>query len=122
MPDRLILKNIAVFARHGVFAHEQREGQRFYIDLTCALDVRSYSRSDDYAQAVGYDALFDLVIDIATGERFNLIEALAERIASRVLDNHPAVRSVEVEVRKPDAPLPGVLDYAAIRIQRSRDD
>ncbi|WGF87463.1 dihydroneopterin aldolase [Marinivivus vitaminiproducens] len=121
MPDRIILKNVAVFAHHGVFGHERREGQRFFIDLVCALDVRSYSRSDDHAKAVGYDALFALVVETATKERYNLLEALAERIAERVLAGHPAVREVEVEVRKPNAPLPGVLDYAAVRITRGRD-
>ncbi len=53
------------------------------------------------------------------GRRFNLLEALAETIAARLLTL--GARAVRVKVKKMHPPLPGRLDYAAVEITRSRE-
>ena len=120
MTDRILVERIAVFAYHGLLAEEARIGQRFYISLDCALDLSAAGRSDDVAQTVSYADLTAIVVRIATERRFALIEALAEAIASEILDGFSLVDAVEVRVDKPSAPVPAVIDQVSIAITRHR--
>lgn len=120
MRDRIVLHRIAVFARHGVFEEERRLGQKFYISVTCDLDLSTAGTSDDYAHTVGYDRLAELVHTVAVGRRFNLIEALAETVADEILRTFPLVEQVTVRIDKPQAPLPVPVETVAVEICRRR--
>ena len=118
--DRILVSRLAVFAHHGLLPEEERLGQRFYISLDCGVDLCEAGRSDDVAQTVSYADLAALSIEIATKRRFALIEALAEAIATAILDGFPLVRTIRVRVDKPSAPVPAVLDGIAVEIFRGR--
>ena len=120
MSDRILLKDLQVFARHGVMPEEARLGQRFFLDVTAHLDLRPAAESDDYAKTVGYDALARLVVETFTARRFALVEAAAEAVAQAVLAAFPAVEKVEVEVRKPAAPIDAVFSSVGVAVERSR--
>jgi len=121
MSDSIILSRLAVYARHGLYDQEKELGQRFFISLTCSLDLRPAGESDDYRQSVCYATLAELVHECATTHRFRLIEGLAEFIASRVLNRFPRLAAVTVRIEKPEAPIPLVFDTVAVEIRRSRD-
>ena len=120
MTDRILLTRIAVYAYHGVFPEEERLGQRFYISLDCRLDLGPAGRSDDWGQTASYDQLAEIVVSVATGQRFHLIEALAEKVASQILDRFAMITGVIVRVDKPAAPIPTILDGITIEIERHR--
>ena len=122
MTDSIILSRLAVYAHHGLYAEEKRLGQRFFVSLTCMLDLGPAGRSDRYGQTVGYGELAQLVHDIATTRRFRIVEGLAEAIASEVLAAFPRIQSVKVRVEKPEAPVPLIFDSIAVEITRSRND
>ena len=121
MPDRILLSRIAVYAYHGVFPEEERLGQRFYISLDCRLDLKPAGETDDWHRTASYDQLADIVVKVATGQRFHLIEALAGRVAREILAAFPAVATIVVRVDKPAAPIPTILDGVTIEIERNRD-
>ena len=121
MSDRILVERIAVFARHGVLPEETRLGQRFYLSLDCALDLRPAGRSDDVASTVSYADLTAIAVSVATDRRFDLIEALAETIAAEILARFPTIEAVTVRVDKPSAPVPAVLDGVAVVITRRRE-
>jgi dihydroneopterin aldolase len=118
--DRIVLKGLQVFARHGLLPEEKTLGQRFAIDVTACLDLRAAGRSDDYKQTVCYDALTRLVIETVTTKRFYLIEAAAEAVAETVLATFPAIERVAVEIRKPAAAIDAVFDHVGVVVERSR--
>ena len=120
MSDRIILSRLAVYAYHGLHAEEERLGQRFYISVTCGLDLGAAGRNDDWNRTVCYGKLTELVHSIATGRRFKIIEALAETTAAEVLAAFPQVDRVRVTVEKPEAPVPVVMDHFAVEIERRR--
>ncbi|MPR13042.1 dihydroneopterin aldolase [Microvirga tunisiensis] len=121
MSDTITLSRLALYAHHGVHAEEARLGQRFYVSLTCSLDLKPAGQADDYRQTVCYASLARLIHEIGTTRRFRIIEALAEAIATSVLDGFSPVVSVAVRVEKPEAPVPFILDGIAVEIRRSRD-
>jgi dihydroneopterin aldolase len=77
-------------------------------------------RSDDLADTVDYSAVFTRVADIVQGSSFRLIEALAGAIVEAVLESQPLVESIEVRVRKPQAPLPGTFETVEVILRRDR--
>jgi 7,8-dihydroneopterin aldolase/epimerase/oxygenase len=117
--DRISLEGIEVFAHHGVLEHERELGQRFVIDVHLELDLAPAAASDDLADTVDYGALAATLAATATGQRHDLLEALAGRLAERCLEDDRVV-AAEVTVHKPAAPLPVVARGVAVTIRRER--
>jgi len=117
--DRIELKGIEVLARHGVLEHEKREPQIFRIDLTLYLDLSSAGASDDLADTVDYGKLAQVTHDLVQGESRDLIESVANQIATVVLAE-PHVDRVTVTVHKPEAPIPLTFEDVAVTVDRSR--
>jgi dihydroneopterin aldolase len=77
-------------------------------------------RSDDLADTVDYGALATLVAQVVGGRSYQLLEALAGRLADALLGTDARLLSVAVTVRKLRPPL--ALDVAStgVRVVRSR--
>ncbi len=120
-PDTLVvhLRGLEVFGRHGVFPAEKRLGQRFVIDIDIELAHTGAVTDDDLAATVDYAALADDVAAIVGGPPLDLLEALAGRIADRVLAE-PHAAGVVVTVRKPHVALAHVVSEAAVTLTRRR--
>ncbi len=118
-PDKIILSGMEFYGYHGALPAEQELGQRFIVDLeiSCRLDFPA--RLDELGETIDYSEVFDLVAGIVQEERYNLIEALAERIARVILDKYSA-EEVLVRVKKPHAPLGGVFSHVGVEIRRGR--
>ncbi len=117
--DRISLTGITAFGRHGVFDFERDQGQRFVVDVNCALDLAPAASADDLTQTIDYGALAQAVAADVERDPLNLIEALADRIALTCL-RYEAVQSVEVTVHKPQAPMPVDVADVAVTLTRSR--
>ena len=116
--DVIRLCNMPFYGRHGVNPEEQELGQRFEVDVELRLDTRPAALQDDLHLTINYAHVYRTVKRIVEEECFALIETLAETIA-RHLGQDFAPDSVRVCVRKPHAPIKGVLDYVAIEIERT---
>ena len=118
--DAIRLQNMPFYGRHGVNPEEQTLGQRFEIDVALFLDTRPAARQDDLRLTINYAHVYRDVKRIVEEERFDLIETLAETIAMH-LGHQFAPYAIRVCVRKPHAPIKGVLDYVAVEIERTKD-
>jgi dihydroneopterin aldolase len=106
------------YGRHGVNPEEQALGQRFEVDVTLQLDTRPAALADDLQRTINYAQVYKVVKRIVEDECFNLIETIAETIATHIGRQFTPQR-VQVCVRKPHAPIKGVLDYVAVEIERT---
>ena len=70
---------------------------------------------------VDYEAVYQLVHDVVTSSKFYLIEALAGKILRSIFKSYN-VEFARVILRKPNAPIKGVLDAVEVEISRSRDE
>jgi dihydroneopterin aldolase len=117
--DRVALRGLRGYGRHGVLPSERANGQPFLIDVELGLDTRRAAKSDDLTDTVDYAGLADRVVALVEGEPVNLIETLAERIAEMCLE--PAgVEQVQVTVHKPEAPVTVAFEDVSVTIMRSR--
>ncbi len=108
------MKNCAFFARHGVLDEEEALGQRFYVDATLTVDPTHGLESDSIDATVDYGVAFQVIEQIITGARRFLIESLALEVAKALSERFPQIRQAEITVRKPNAPVRGVLDYVEV--------
>lgn len=112
------IEGIEVFAHHGVLPEEKERGQEFVIDVVLELD--GPPPADDLSSTVDYAWVAQEAARIASGEPCDLIETLAFRIASAMLDAGP-VRHARVTVRKPAAPMPVDVSMVSVTVTARRD-
>ena len=110
------MKNCAFFARHGVYDQEEFLGQRFYVDAVLLVDAGTALENDSIEGTVDYGRAFQVIEMIIAGERRYLIEAIALEIGKALCDEFAQIKQADITVRKPNAPVPGVLDHVEVRV------
>ncbi|MCF7805500.1 MAG: dihydroneopterin aldolase [Candidatus Marinimicrobia bacterium] len=118
--DAIHLKNMVFYGYHGVKSEENSLGARFEVDITLRADLNAAIVSDRLSDTVNYNDVYNLVEHIVTERKYYLIEALAGEICERILQEFQNVEQSTVTVRKPNAPIKGVLDHVEVEIERSR--
>jgi len=118
--DKIFLKEMVFYAYHGAFAAEKELGQRFIVDVEMDVNLQPAGISDDLTLTVHYGEVYEIVKKVITEAKYDLIETVGEKIAQQILDYASIVTQVKVLIKKPEVPIAGVLDYAAIQIVRGR--
>ena len=118
--DKVILNNLAFYGYHGALSEEKQLGQKFFVDLELYADLKQAGESDQLEDAINYAEVYGVVKEVFAEEEYNLIEAVAEDIAGRILKNFSAIEEVMVRVKKPEAPVDGIFDYFGVEFRRSR--
>ena len=118
MSDQIKVTGIKAVGYHGVLPHEAIEGQEFTVDLVVTLDLGAASLSDDLTQTINYADLAQIAHDNIVGERVQLIERLAGRIAEEISSAYSQITSVSVTVHKPHAPV--TVDFEDISVTITR--
>lgn len=118
--DKIYLKDIEVFANHGVFKEEKNLGQKFILSLELSLDIKETAKTCDLTKSVHYGELCHKVIEVFQEESLDLIESVVNKVANFILDNYSMVNGVKVLLKKPWAPIGRHLDYAAVEINKKR--
>jgi dihydroneopterin aldolase len=103
--------------RHGVEEHEREQGQRFVFDVW--VDVDDAALSDRIEDAVDYREVADAVREVSDGRQYALLEALADAIATDLLERFPIDRA-RVRVRKPEVELSVPVEWSAATAERRR--
>ena len=116
--DKIYLKNVEIFANHGVFKEEKTLGQKFILDLELTLSLEESGRTGDLTRSVHYGELCHGIEKEFVKESYDLIETAAQKVAEFTLYNYPLVKEVKVTLKKPWAPIGRHLDYAAVQIER----
>jgi dihydroneopterin aldolase len=115
--DRIVIRGLRELAVVGVLPEEQVRPQPLEIDVELSVDLRPAGESDDLADTVDYGAVAEQIRRVVSGERHQLLERLAERLAMICRDD-PRVTACVVEVRKLRPPIGAIADYTAVRIER----
>ena len=113
----ITLANCAFFARHGVMDEEEVLGQRFFVDAELEVQPAGSLEDDMLESTVDYGVAFKVIEKIVTGRRYFLIEALAMDIARSLESQFPQILRAKITLRKPNAPVAGVLDYVQVSVE-----
>jgi dihydroneopterin aldolase/2-amino-4-hydroxy-6-hydroxymethyldihydropteridine diphosphokinase len=118
--DKINIRNIEVFAKHGVAPEEKTLGQKFVISASLFLDLRGAGITDDLAKTLDYNVTCNVIKAFIEENTYNLIESAAERLAEKLLTDNPMVQKVWLEVKKPWAPVSVHLETVSVEIERGR--
>ncbi len=107
--SRIVVTGIRAEGRHGANPGEKDESQTFVVDLDVLLDVGG----DTLDQTIDYGSFVEAVRQEVTGQSYDLLETLAERVAQTVFQ-YGGVTRARVVVHKPGAAASlGVDDVSA---------
>ena len=119
MTDRIDLKGVEVYAKHGVLEVEQIQAQIFRIDVAAYLDLAPAGVSDNLEDTLDYGELALEVREVVGSESHALIERVALSVADAVLA-HKGVERAVVTIHKPEAPVEAVVGDISVTVDRSR--
>src|SRR5690625_4617086 len=111
--DKILLNGLTFYSYHGLYPEEQKLGQRFIVDLELFCDLKKAGLSDNMNDSIHYGLVYDTVKNIVEGEKKQLLESVAETIASRLIEKFNLIEAILVKVTKPDPPIPGYYDSVA---------
>ncbi len=118
--DIIRLQNAVFYAYHGVLSDEQNLGGKFQVDVELQCDLSKGAVSDHLKDTVDYERVYDCVRRAVVDRKHFLLEALARSVTSTILKEFRRVVQVTVHVRKPNAPIKGVLDYVEVEYTERR--
>ena len=118
--DKIIIRNLELFAKHGMFPEENSLGQKFIISAVLYTDFRRAGKSDELENSLDYGRNCHLIKRYVEDNTFRLIETVAEGLAEKLLLENPSLAKVRLEVKKPWAPVAMHLDTISVEIERSR--
>lgn len=116
--DEIHIENLEFFARHGVFPEETKLGQKFIVSLAIYMNTRKAGKSDNLEVSVDYGAVSHFITDYMKENTFLLIEAAAENLVRELLLHFPLVKGIDLELKKPWAPIGLPVEYASVKISR----
>lgn len=116
--DKIHIKNLEVFGKHGVLPEENRLGQKFRIDAVLYLSVRKAGLKDDLTKTIHYGDASRFMADFMVRHTFRLIEAAAEQMAKEMLLKFPLMEKIRLEIKKPWAPIGLPLEEVSVEIER----
>lgn len=117
--DYIHLNEMAFYGYHGALPEETKLGQRFRLTVSLATDLSVAGQTDDLDKTVNYAEVYDICRGIVEGQPVKLIEAVAERVATAILESYPEkVSGVRVVLVKPDPPIAG--HYASVAVDITR--
>ncbi len=116
--DEIRIENLKIFAHHGVFSEEKRDGQDFYVNAVLYTDLRPAGLKDDLTFSTHYGEVCQLIQKCLTEKTYDLIETAAEATSKEILLKFPLVTALDFELRKPHAPIPMEFESVSVKIHR----
>ena len=109
------IEGMEFYAHHGCFEEERKVGTWFQIDLEMTVDTAAAEKSDNLDETVNYAEVY-LTVKREMEIPSKLLENVAYRIKTAVLDEYPVVEQVKVKIQKLNPPLGGKMKSVAVEI------
>ncbi|NLK28395.1 MAG: dihydroneopterin aldolase, partial [Clostridiales bacterium] len=116
--DRITISNLEVFAFHGVLKEENSLGQKFLVSAQLYTDIMEAAEEDDITKSINYASVCKTIDAFLKENTFKLIETTADRLAYHLLQTYPRISKIQVEVKKPWAPIHMTLDTVSVVVER----
>lgn len=116
--DQIRIRDLEIYAYHGVYPEENEKGQRFYVNATLYTNTREAGKQDYLELSTNYGEVCMLIHQYMTERVCKLLEAVAEGMAEEILLHFPRVCRLELEIRKPEAPISLPFSSVSVKITR----
>lgn len=116
--DEIRIRDLQVYAYHGVLPEENEKGQNFFVNATLFLPTREAGLTDNLDLSVSYADVCIFIDHFMKEHTFQLLEAVAERMSQAILLKFPLIQELTLEIRKPEAPIPLPFQSVSVCIHR----
>ena len=120
--DKIIIKDLEIYANHGVLKEERELGQKFVVSCVLYLDTRKAASDDDINQTIDYGKICFRITRFLTEHTYKLIETAAEEMVKELLYTIPAIEKIDFDLYKPWAPIGLPLSNVGVSITRGWHD
>ena len=117
--DQIHIKNLEIFAKHGVFPEENVLGQKFVVSATLYTSAREAGQKDDLTKSIHYGEVSHFICRFLKEHTYKLLETAAEKLAEELLLQTEHLERIRLEIKKPWAPVGLPLETVSVEIERS---
>lgn len=117
--DEIRIDGLEVFAHHGVYPEEKEKGQTFVVNAVLYTDIRRAGAGDDLSCTTNYGEVCRFITEWMQENTYNLLEAVAEKLSKAILLKYVLVLAVDLEIKKPEAPIHLPVGCVSVKIHRS---
>jgi len=100
--DTITIRDLALRTIIGLYPEERKEKQDILVNIVLEVDLKKPGTTDNISDTVDYKSLKKEIISIVDSSAFNLIESLAEKIATICLAEKKVNRTL-ITIDKPGA-------------------
>ncbi len=118
--DKILVRNLKIFAYHGVNPEEKTDGQNFVFDIDAYVDISVPCISDNVEDTVSYAKIIKETVRIFTSQKDDLLERAAQRVADGLFESFEKIQSLRILLKKPEAPIKADFEYVGVEIFRER--
>lgn len=118
--DKILIRDLKLFAYHGVNPEEKRDGQNFCFDIDLYVNFTKACYSDNVEDTVSYAKVVKTVRRVFTQEKYDLLEKAAQITADAILEEYPEIFQADITLKKPEAPLKADFGWVGVFISRKR--
>lgn len=119
--NQIIIENLKILAKHGLYEPEQRSKQTFILNIILNLDFEKAAELDDVNYTIDYDEFCGFIETIVKNKNQMLLETVAKLIAEKSLLKYEILQSIQVEICKQQTIFlknNADIDYVKIRLER----
>lgn len=114
-----MLRGLKFLGIHGVNEEEKVWLQPFIVDLDAWLNMEKAGKTDNLHDTVSYTDLHRVIKEVVEGPHFDLLEALANSIATTIFSTFPSITDVRVRIGKPKVAAKKDAEYVGLEIFRT---
>lgn len=116
--DQIKITDLEVFANHGVFPEENKLGQKFLVSAVLYTDTRKAGKTDDLTSSIHYGEVSAFITKYMKEHTYQLLERVAETLAEEMLKSISGLCKIDLEIKKPWAPVGLPLKTVSVKISR----
>lgn len=117
--DEIKISNLEVFGHHGVYAEENTLGQKFLVTARLFTDTKKAGKTDALEDSIDYGDVCRTIKQVMEAQNYKLLETVAEKVAQCLLCTYPSLEGLQLEIKKPWAPIMLPIDTVSVVIERS---
>lgn len=116
--DEIHIDGLEIFAHHGVFPEETRDGQTFYVNGILYLDTQGAGKSDVLGNTVDYGEVCHFINNWMGENTCLLLEAVARKLSTAILLRYQMLAALDLEIVKPSAPIGLPFKAVSLKVHR----
>jgi dihydroneopterin aldolase len=116
----IVLKEVRFHAFHGVMPQERKVGADFLLSLRLGYDISKAMQTDDVTDTLNYAEVYQLAKQ-EMEQPSALLEHVAGRIAQTLMQQFPAVKSIDLTLTKQNPPMGADCQGAGVELHLIND-